>query len=93
MKTDEQIAEENQNKNMYDYWDRKYIGIERPVMADVYIMAIQFDLSIIGRQWRTMFEEDKAAVLKEKFHNAIKDIDEAIDREIAKYSQITSTKA
>lgn len=72
---------------MNSIWDRKWLGIAQPVMANVYVMAIQFDIAIDGRSWKSMNTDEKIATYREKLNIAMTGLDQAIENAVKEYEQ------
>lgn len=57
-----------QNTNPYN---RNYVGIGRPVCADLFVLGIQFDISIKGKDWQSMTVEQRIEHYKAEFNARI----------------------
>lgn len=72
---------------MSNCWDKKYMGIAQPIMADVHVLHIGFDLSISGRDWHSMNTENRIDEFRRKFGDAIEPALDEIEHQVKRYEQ------
>jgi len=46
-----------------------YLGIARPLISDVHVLAIQYDIPISGRDWHDMSVEQRIEYYKKEFES------------------------
>ena len=68
-------------------YETKMLGIARPLIADVYVLAIQYEIPINGRDWHYMNVEQRIDHYKKAFNSYIEDTVAEIERHTQWYCE------
>jgi hypothetical protein len=80
------------SEEMFSY-SRSYLGIDRPMIADVHVLAIQYDIPINGRDWHYMSVEQRIEHYKKEFNSRLEATLAEIERHTKWYcEQLKETK-
>jgi len=74
------------SEEMFSY-SRSYLGIARPMVADVHVLGIQYDIPINGRDWHSMSVGQRIEHYKKEFNSRLEATLAEIERHTKWYSE------
>jgi hypothetical protein len=74
------------SEEMFSY-SRSYLGIARPMVADVHVLGIQYDIPINGKDWHSMSVEQRVEHYKKEFNSRLEATLAEIERHTKWYSK------